>query len=142
MCVKMTESYEAERKQKIYALVGGILFISVVLAFKYPKSFLEPEPTGTKQTYLVGEEITSYRKVFLGETMYTINTAYYSGCIDGCVVISVVVVNGYGITSFDLNARLGTIIQLGEITFKVTNYNYNSLELEDVSADPIVVLKS
>jgi hypothetical protein len=53
-----------------------------------------------------------------------------------------VVVNGYGMTSFDLHIQLGTIIQLGERTFKVTSYNHDSLELMDTSFDPIIVLKS
>ena len=92
------------------------------------------ELIGTRQRYLVGEEITSYRKVFLGETLYTINTAYYSGIVDGEVLISLVVCNGYGFTSFDLHMRLGTVVQLGERNFKVTNYNNDSLELMDISA--------
>jgi len=30
--------------------------------------------------------------------------------------------------------RLGTVVQLGERNFKVTNYNNDSLELMDISA--------
>ena len=145
----MTESYEAERKQKMYMLTAGILFIlfvSVALALKYPISFSVPESTGTKHTYLVGEEITSYKKDFLGASMSTINTAYYSGYGNGDVVISMVVFNDYGFTSFNLHIQLGTFIQLGERTFKVTGYNHDSLELMDISADALLkntpVLKS
>jgi len=138
----MAETYvgEYKQKQKTYILIAGIsllLIFGVAISLKNPISFLEQEPTGTKNTYLVGEEITSYKKDFLGASMSTINTAYYSGYANGDVMISMVVFNDYGFTSFDLHIQLGTIIQLGERTFKVTGYNHDSLELMDISADAL-----
>jgi len=117
-----------------------ICIIVVILIIGQPilnSKFGTTELTGTKNTYLVGEEITSYKKDFLGASMSTINTAYYSGYANGDVMISMVVFNDYGFTSFDLHIQLGTIIQLGERTFKVTSYNHDSLELMDISADAL-----
>ena len=148
----MTEYNENvyKQKQKKYVLIAMISFLllgCVALFLKNPLPFSEPEPTGIKTTYLVNEEITSYRKEFVGETTYTINTAHYSGYANGYgPVISVVVCNNDGVTTYDLHVGAGTIIQLGERVFKVINYNHNNIELMDISADALLkntpVLKS